>query len=74
MIKTKFQVISSAVSIGFSGVKVILQPAPIDEQAGENLSLFDGQSKASIELYLTQPSAANFFQVGKRYSVTFEAE
>lgn len=74
MIKTKFQVVSSAVSIGFPGVKVTLLPVPIDEQAGENLSLFDGQSKGTIELYITQPNAATFFQVGKRYRVTFEAE
>lgn len=74
MIKTKFQVISSATSVGFTGVKIILLPVPIDELAGENLSLFDGQAKGSIELYITQASAANFFQLGKRYSVTFEAQ
>lgn len=74
MMKTKFQVISSAKSIGYPGIKITLNPVPIDEQAGDNLSLFDGQSRASIDLYITQPSAADFFQIGRRYSVTFEAE
>lgn len=74
MIKTKFQVVSSAIAVGQQGVRIQLSPVPINEQAGENLSLFDGQAKGLIEIYITQPSAANFFQIGKRYSVSFEAE
>lgn len=72
VVKLQFQVVSVASSIQFEGVRVILQPVPTLTGGAENLSLFKGAPSGSIELLVTTTLGVQFFEIGKRYSVSID--
>lgn len=73
-VTTKFQVLSVATSLAFEGARVQLAPVSIQEQGGENISLFKGSPVGTIELFVTTSDGINFFEIGKKYIVSFTPE
>lgn len=73
MLEGVLQVTSTSTSIAQEGVRILLTPIPFaDEGIGES-NLFNADGNGSISLVISLPDVVEFFVVGKRYLVTFDA-
>jgi len=73
MLESVVQVTSSSTSVAQEGVRIQLTPIPFGtEKIGEN-NLFDANGNGSLSIVISLPETVNFFTVGQRYLITFDA-
>ena len=73
MLESVLQVTSTSTSIAQDGVRIQLTPIPFGNDKEGEFNLFNADGSGSISIVVTLPTAAEFFAVGKRYLVTFDA-
>ncbi len=73
MLESIVQVTSTSTSIAQEGVRIQLTPIPFGDKDEHGSNLFNTDGNGSISITITLPDAVEFFTVGKRYSVTFDA-
>lgn len=73
MLESVLQVTSTSTSIAQEGVRIQLTPIPFGNDTQADINLFNADGSGSISIVVTLPTVAEFFTVGKRYLVTFDA-
>ena len=73
MLESVLQVTSSSTSVAQEGVRIQLTPIPFSSDNENDSNLFNADGGGSISIVVTLSIAADFFTVGKRYLVTFDA-
>jgi hypothetical protein len=69
--RAKFEVISVTQYARFQGVKVEMTPVYSNDESDPNKAFWEATPNGKIEMQISNPSAAQQFEVGKEYYVDF---